>query len=148
MADNKKTWQSKKKNSRKAEAGAWLALLLAGVLILLYYFGDRNFCPLYGTIGLPCPFCGMTRAWMFLLRGRPDLAFFYHPLFFFIPLLILSFVFYGRFSERGKKRIRFIWIAAALVFSGVWLLRLRLYFPSEEPMQVNPDAFIPIFGKG
>ncbi|GHU62053.1 hypothetical protein FACS189418_2760 [Clostridia bacterium] len=36
--------------------------------------------------GFSCPGCGMSRAWLFALRGNIHQAFFYHPLFWTVPV--------------------------------------------------------------
>ena len=37
-------------------------------------------CPSLFLLGIPCPFCGMTRAFLCVLHGDILKAFYYHPL--------------------------------------------------------------------
>lgn len=46
-------------------------------------------CPFDYFLGIPCPGCGMTRAFLALLRLDFEEAFYYHPLF---PLVIVAAV--------------------------------------------------------
>jgi hypothetical protein len=53
-------------------------------------------CTFRKIFGLPCPGCGMTRAWKSVLRGNVKQGFDYHPLwwttpFIFTPLLFQNF---------------------------------------------------------
>ncbi|MCR5301020.1 MAG: DUF2752 domain-containing protein [Lachnospiraceae bacterium] len=42
-------------------------------------------CPLDFFVGIPCPLCGITRAFMALAKGDVALAFYYHPLWPIAP---------------------------------------------------------------
>lgn len=66
--------------------------LLYAVLILVVFFSYR--CPFLLFWGIPCPGCGMTRAFIALLHLDIQAAFYYHPLF---PLVILLLL-WGLFS--------------------------------------------------
>ena len=46
-------------------------------------------CPFKLLTGVPCPGCGMTRAYLYLFEGDIQGAFYFHPLFWLIPLLVL-----------------------------------------------------------
>lgn len=62
--------------------GIHLAVL--GLLALDVLFG----CPFKRIFGLPCPGCGLTRAWLCFLSGDWGQAIRYHPLFLPTPLFI------------------------------------------------------------
>lgn len=47
-------------------------------------------CPIYRLLGVPCPGCGLTRAWCCFLMGEWRLAMQYHPLFLPAPLFLLA----------------------------------------------------------
>ena len=59
-----------------------LLLLILGALCL---YG----CPFYRLLGLSCPGCGLTRAWLCFLRGEWAKALEYHLLFLPAPLFLL-----------------------------------------------------------
>ena len=63
-----------------------LVLMLAGVGVALYLVDVG--CVFRQVTGLACPGCGMTRAWLSLLRLDVAAAAAYHPLFWVVPLAI------------------------------------------------------------
>lgn len=113
----------------------WPRLCLAGGLVVLWavFFG----CVVYQLLGIPCPGCGLTRAWLSLLRGDFSGAFRAHPLFWTLPFLVLLFLFAGRMS---KKAVLILAVLAGVLFGGVYIARMVLYFPHQEPMTINRAA--------
>ena len=94
------------------------------------------------TVGLPCPGCGMTRAFFCLLHLDIKSAFYYHPLFWFVPvyagLAVFKRIKYGK--KETKWFVVFTW-ASFILFMGVYFVRMILYFPHTEPFVLNPDSF-------
>lgn len=84
-------------------------------------------CPIRFVTGIPCPGCGLSRAYLALLELDFAGAFRYHPLFWAVPLLFGLCLWYGRKKERAAG------IAAAVVgaaFLGVYLYRLSTGDPA------------------
>lgn len=74
-------------------------------------------CPIYEITGIPCPCCGVTRAWLAFLRGEIALAFRYHALFPVIPLLILLYICQEWFATKWKRCINvFFCVMGAAMF--------------------------------
>lgn len=94
---------------------------------------QRSICVIYNTTGLPCPSCGMTRAFLYLAKLDFVEAFHYHPLFPMVPLLFFSYL-------KGNQKLL---ITICLIFIVVWLIRMVLYFPDIEPLNYNNSS---IFG--
>lgn len=63
--------------------GVHLALL--ALLGLLCWYG----CPFARLLGISCPGCGLTRAWLCFLQGRWQQAMAYHALFLPAPPFLL-----------------------------------------------------------
>lgn len=80
-------------------------------------------CPFRALTGLPCPGCGMTRAWISLLHGDLSAAFRFHPFFWAVPVLLVFLLTDGR-----PKIDRAVPIAVA----GGWILfaLLRMVIPA------------------
>ena len=71
----------------------WKALaVIAGFYVLLELCGIT--CPIRYLTGISCPGCGMTRAWLAVLRLDFAAALHYHPLFWAPPLALA--VFFGK----------------------------------------------------
>ncbi|MDD6214141.1 MAG: DUF2752 domain-containing protein [Firmicutes bacterium] len=97
------------------------ALLLMGLLP----------CQIYRVTGVPCPTCGMTRAYKALLCGDIRNAFLMHPLFWLPPVFLVP-----RFRTR-----RWIFVAAC-VFLAVYIIRMICMFPDVPPMNYNYNSLI------
>ena len=72
-------------------AASWVrrALSFLGIFLgatLLLYVTDIG-CIIRTVTGVPCPGCGMTRAWLAFLTGHFDAALAYHPLFWCVPVV-------------------------------------------------------------
>ncbi|WP_074021984.1 DUF2752 domain-containing protein [Traorella massiliensis] len=50
-------------------------------LLSLFLYVTKTRCFIYWIFHIPCPTCGMTRAWINLLKGHILEAFTYHPFF-------------------------------------------------------------------
>lgn len=102
---------------------------IAFISFLSNHYFHQSICLFQNTIGIPCPSCGMTRAYMALLHGDFKKAFFYHPLFWLVPFFIWALLY--------SKRLLFLIFG---IFIVVWLYRMWIYFPYQEPLIFNRDA--------
>ena len=82
-----------------------LALFCIALLGIVYL--GLN-CPIRSLTGIPCPGCGMSRAWLAALRLDILGAFSYHPMFWSVPVLMAYCIFDGRI-------IRPIWLNWSLL---------------------------------
>lgn len=73
-----------------------LLCLAAFCVVLLGVLRWGRGCPFRGLTGIPCPGCGMSRAWLAALRLDMTAAFRYHPMFWSVPVLMLYSVFDGQ----------------------------------------------------
>ena len=106
---------------RKPSNLGWklLFLLLCMGFLLMWLLLDLP-CIVRHFTGLICPSCGMSRAWLAALRLDLVQAFYYHPVFWSIPLFVL-FIFYdGRLFQ--KPRVN------AWAFGGLLGLFFLCYF--------------------
>ncbi len=111
-----------------------LGVTLASGLALLFFDVDLlrqlSFfpaCPFHMASGLPCPGCGMTRAFLLLGQLRIGDALAAHPL---APGLLLAML-WTLAGAPGRSRIPRDAVATALLalVLGVWLVRLLLGAP-------------------
>ena len=102
-------------------------ILIFGAIILLGIFK----CPLYEITGIPCPTCGMTRAWRSFIFLDFATAFSMHPLFWIPPLFLL-------------KKMQNKWALWAVfgIFIAVYIIRMLFLFPHTPPMNFNYDGLL------
>lgn len=125
--------------SRRQRRSAWLWALagLAGfaaaAFLHLWVPGsgpETSFCFSRRVLGLPCPGCGMTRAFAHLAKGQWGAALAAHPL---APVLAIEFVLiwlaWGRAALRNPSPTPPAWLTPAVlahvaVLCALWLGRL------------------------
>ena len=92
-------------------------------IIVLYIFMELMgiTCPIRFLTGVSCAGCGMSRAWLSLLRGDLAMAFYYHPLFLLpIPAAIIFL-----FKRKLPKPIYLFGIGLiGIAFIVVYIIRL------------------------
>ncbi len=103
--------------------------------LLLVYFGLTGWqCPIYETLGIICPGCGMTTAMAMLLQGHWHLALQTHafaPVILIILMMLLIAIglpasYLRKFSGSVERLEQKSGITATLLLSMVvyWLLRI------------------------
>lgn len=114
---------------------AWLALYLLDIG-----------CVFRLMTGIPCPGCGMTRAWLAALRLDFAAAFAYHPLFWVVPIaFVLAFVREKMASSKQKRGIDIVIAVLCVLVVAVWIVRLvnpadaGLLFSGHVPVGVPDD---------
>jgi hypothetical protein len=100
-----------------------------------------NLCIFKHTLGIPCPGCGMTRAFIHLFHLDIEGALYYHPLFFLVPIIFGIFLFRKKipFFEKLCKNNYLIGSILGL-FLIVYLYRMIVLFPSTPPMDYNEQS--------
>ncbi len=118
------------RRERGTAALAFLAVLLAYVLMQLVGIT----CPIKFVTGISCAGCGITRAWLSLLRGDLAAAMQYHPLFWLpVPAAVLYCL-----RQRLPKKVTQIslWTILAL---GLGVYLLRMLDPSDTVVVFHPE---------
>ena len=104
----------------------WKDKLLVGViflvvLVIMYVF--KITCPMLQFLHIPCPGCGMTRAWIHALQLDLAAAFSYHGMFWSMPIVLLYYLYDGRLLP-WKWADRLILILIAVGFAVCWICKL------------------------
>ena len=122
--------------SRAIRLAIWASTLPALLAACFFYypfvFSGPILCPMHLLLGLPCPGCGLTRAFCLASRGHFGEAYSFHPLY---PLFFLYFAFLWGFklveTWRGTPpalptgRIARVALLAVFAF---WAERLVFFF--------------------
>jgi len=95
-----------------------LALLAAGALFLHV---TKIGCVWKHFFGIRCPGCGMTHALFAALRGDFNEAFFWHPMFWSVPILIVYIIADGNIFK--NKILNYAPLAAIFLgFAINWIV--------------------------
>lgn len=101
--------------------------LLTGLcLIIAVSYLTGIGCPIKWLTGIPCAGCGLTRACLSALQLQFQKAFYYHPLFFTVPFIIIFCIFREKLPDKLTKVM--MW-TAILAFIIVYIIRF-----------LNPDC--------
>ena len=118
-----------------------LSVLIGSYVIIASLFSS-TICVFKNITGLPCPGCGLTRAYLSLFHGDIGKAFKYHPLFLLPAILIIILIYnkvkINRFNINERLVIGFI-----IIFLAVYALRMITLFPNYAPMDINYYGIIP-----
>lgn len=128
----------------------WAAIIFV-VYYVIVHLMNTAFCPLLQITGLPCAGCGLTRAFLFMVRGELARAFYIHPMAF----LILAFLLYCGFFRyikgsriRGFQPLFILLVSTVLIF---YIIRMIMYFPDRVPYVYSADNVfshrIPMYGE-
>ncbi len=102
---------------------AFIFTITAGIVFVGWIFGLYR-CPSEFIFGVPCPLCGISRAFKSLLSGNIRAAFYYHPLW---PVILLSLILYIlctlRIIRPGKRVFNAACIILAVMLLGCFILR-------------------------
>ena len=81
-------------------------------------------------LGIPCPFCGMTRAFLCVLKGDLIEAFYFHPLW---PLVIVAGIIFIlvkiKVLKLSGKAVNILAFIAAFLFLLCFILRHVYHSP-------------------
>ena len=105
--------------------------------IILFYLVIESLgvtCPILYLTGISCAGCGMSRAWLSLLRWDLAAAFAYHPLFWLPVPAAVVLMFRRRIPERLWKGF---WGTVCGLFVLVYLF--RLFSPEDQIVVFQPS---------
>ncbi len=97
-----------------------VCIIVIAVIMKFFYK-----CPIAWFFGISCPGCGMTRALIAAAQLDFERAFYYHPLFPVVVLLIISaVVIYVKKIQLSSRVKIIITVALSAIFFAVYLYRL------------------------
>lgn len=89
-------------------------------IYVIFHFAGIG-CPIKFVTGISCLGCGMTRAWLSLLRLDFSAAFYYHPLFMLPPVAAVVYILK---SKINLKIYKIIMLTLVMAFIIIYLYRL------------------------
>jgi len=114
-----------------------LMIAAASPLFLKFYR-----CPIRAFFGIPCPGCGMTRALFSAFTLDFEKAFYYHPLFWLVLILVPAGIVYYLLGKPYTANVRGAILGVALLFIIVYIIRLIVQFGQNEIMTLNKNSVI------
>jgi len=124
---------------------------IVGVIIFVSYYvlvelvdsGTR--CVSKNLFGIPCPGCGMTRSYLHVFEGDFKAAFFDHPLFFTLPIILIvtALLFKKTLSKKMQWILNGILFFLTGLFIVVYIVRMFLYFPDQDPLKFYDRGLYP-----
>ena len=115
----------------------FLLAIIGGIALGLSLLFGISPCIIYHVAGIPCPACGLTRAFISLARLDFGQAFAYPPLF--LAVILLPFLAFERISPKWRNILSFSLLG---VFIVVWIVRMVLLFPDTPPMTFNENSLL------
>ena len=105
----RKRWNGNHTEWKAAFAVAALYLLLAAI---------GHGCPIRWITGIPCPGCGLSRAYLAFFRLVFREAFACHPLFWAVPVMFGAVFWWERKGSRWARNLALVLGAAFLLIYG------------------------------
>lgn len=96
-------------------------------------------CPLYYVIGIPCPTCGMTRAFDALIHLDLNQALYYNPSFILVIVVVIVFIFEDYLELKLVKKIYTICLILLVL---IYLIRMIIYFPNHDVLNYNQASLL------
>ncbi len=112
---------------------------LAAAIVFIY--AVMNFmgigCPIKFATGISCLGCGMTRAWLSLLKLDFSAAFYYHPLFMLPPVAAIVYFYKSKINIKIYKIIMLTMVMAFII-----MYLYRLIYTDGNIVVFEPDKNI------
>lgn len=129
MTDEKRSGKAWLKEHRDFICGA-AAILFIYVVFHIVGIG----CPIKFVTGISCLGCGMTRAWLSLLKLDFAAAFYYHPLYALPPVALLVYLLKSKINIKIYKIIMLTIISAFII-----IYMYRLLFTEGDIVVFEPQ---------
>lgn len=128
-----------------------LPIGLAVVFIVISNLLIGKVCISRILFGIPCPGCGITRAFSLLFQGKIREATIMHPYWIGIVILLFSFLF-SRYCVKdiklSKKVVSVLKVCAIILLLSCivyYIYRMMEWYPEREPMVYDSENLLYMF---
>lgn len=127
---------------KKTMSKTFIPLILAFVVygILRFISGNDTLCFFKIYTGLPCPGCGMTRAFLAVSSGNFQESFYWHPLWMWLVIGPIMYGIIPKWSKKPQWHRKWLIRITLVTLLAVYLIRMLLMFPHTAPMDFNERA--------
>ncbi len=119
----------------------WPFLIAFFVYVLITYLADFNGCVSKLVFGVPCPGCGLSRAFFSLITFNIPLAIYYNPLIFLIPIIAFVLIFHDINWVNKIYQSKIFWIFLLFIIIVVFVIRMVIIYPNP-PLDINRDSLL------
>ena len=115
-------------------------LVMAALALLIIDLVWGKICPVRTMIGIPCPGCGLTRAFKLAMTGNFYQATVINPLWIAIIVLVILYlsIRYLITDEKKSKKLLYGLKVCAIIIGLLcivyYIYRMICWFPDREPM--------------
>lgn len=121
-------------NLKKNKLTIWLLGIIFSIYLGAFFIGHPLGCVFENFLGISCLGCGMFSAWYHFLHGDIQTAFYFHPLFWLVPIIFVLLFIDNFLLARNSKRIELSLILIGLVFIVVYVLRVSGILTGFAPL--------------
>ena len=111
---------------------------VSALAVFLYYFVLHIMgigCPIRYLTGISCAGCGMTRAWISVLKLDFTAAWFYHPLFLLPPVVVSYHLFWKQHITITVQKS----LSSATIILFIFVYLLRMVYSGSEIVVFRPS---------
>ena len=94
----------------------------------------HRFCPVVIMFGVPCPGCGITRAFWCLLTLHPIEGLQYNPSYPLWIIMLVAAIWQRYVKGKSLRVLRYPLMVLCFVTIGIYVWRITHSFPGKEPM--------------
>lgn len=119
----------------------WIILLFILGYLLLAHFLLGEICIFKIIFGIPCPSCGITRAYINFLKFDFKDAFYYHPLFLLVPPVAIVLLYNDFKYIKPIYDSKVFWAILLITVVGLYIIRWIVLYP-KAPMDINHNSLL------